>query len=197
IMPEVWVRYVHAPRQPLDVLLTPQSGDSPCRLAGRLAKRLVSGGKSEDDIWAEHDIAYSSSSLVVRGTFQELACVIVPMTKWWSELSEDARDYFTLRGKIKELAVKNMSLAEIIVDASRLMKRSAWDFIRFCALAGFVALAEEYDTQVENAERQQKAAPKASLERDAGQLKADLEDNLTEFMKDLSDGKTPIAKVTE
>ena len=190
IMPEVWVRYAHAPRQPLDVLLTPQSGDSPCLLAGRLAKRLVSGGKSEDDIWAKHDIAYSSSSLVVKVTFQELACVIVPMTKWWSELSEDARDYFTLRDKVQELANKEMSLAELIVDASRLMKRSAWDFIRFCALAGFVALAEKYDTQVENAE-------KTNLEKDAGQLKADLEDRLKEFMKDLSDGKTPIGKVTE
>jgi serine protease AprX len=127
---------------------------------------------------------------VVKVTFQELACVIVPMTKWWSELSEDARDYFTLRDKVQELANKEMSLAELIVDASRLMKRSAWDFIRFCALAGFVALAEKYDTQVENAE-------KTNLEKDAGQLKADLEDRLKEFMKDLSDGKTPIGKVTE
>jgi subtilisin family serine protease len=190
IMPEVWVRYAHAPRQPLDVLLTPQSGDSPSQLASRLAKRLVSGAKSEDDIWAEHDIAYSNSSLVVKVTFRELACFIIPMTKWWSELSEDARDFFSLRGKVQELADKNMTLAEIIVDASRVMKRSAWDFIRFCALAGFVALAEEYDTQVENAEN-------TNLERDAGQLKADLEDTLKEFMKNLSDGKTPIAKVAE
>jgi subtilisin family serine protease len=193
IMPEVWVRYAHAPRQPLDVLLTPQSGDSPCQLASRLAKRLVSGGKSEDDIWAEHDIAYSNSSLVVKVTFQELASAIVPMTKWWSELSEDARDYFSLRGKVQKLADKNMTLAEIIVDASRLMKRSAWDFIRFCALAGFVATAEKYDTQVENAEK----TKTAGVERDAGQLKADLEHRLKEFMKDLSNGKTLIAKVTE
>jgi len=205
IMPEVWVRYAHAPRQPLDVLLTPQSGDSPCQLASRLAKRLVSGGKSEDDIRAEHDIAYSNSSLVVKVRFRELASTIVPMTKWWSELSEDARDYFSLRGKVQELADKNMTLAEIIVDASRLMKRSAWDFIRFCALAGFIATAEKYDTQVEDAEKKQKAAPKvrpknsktADLERDARRLKDDLEDRLKEFMKDLSDGKTPIAKVTE
>lgn len=136
IMPEVWVRYAHAPRQPLDVLLTPRSGDSPSQLAGRVAKRLATfkGDTSEDAIWAEHDIAYSRSSLVVKVTFEQLACVIVPMTKWWSDLGEDAPDYFTLRGKVEQLARENLNLAEIIVDASRFMKRSAWDFIRFCAL---------------------------------------------------------------
>ncbi len=87
IMPEVWVRYAHAPRKPLDVLLTPRSGDSPSQLAGRVAKRLAAfkGDTSEDAIRAEHDIAYSRSSLVVKVTFQQLACVIVPMTVWWSD----------------------------------------------------------------------------------------------------------------
>ncbi len=98
-----------------------------------------------------------------------------------------------------------MNLAEIIVDASRVMKRSAWDFVRFCALAGFVALAAEYDIKVDEAETKQKDAAKAkprrsrkaSLEGDPGQLKGDLEDKLKKFTKDLSDGRTAIAKVAD
>jgi len=206
IMPEVWVSYAAAPRQSLDVLLTPQSGDSPSKLASRVAKRLATfNGKSEEDICAEHEIAYSRSSLVVKVTFRELACVIVPMTKWWSTLDKDARDYSKLRSHVEQMARRKMKLAEIVVDASRLMKRSAWDFIRFCALAGFIALAGEYEAQVEEAETRQKRAlkarakrsRKADLEGDPSRLKADLENKLTEFMRDLSDAKTSIEKVTE
>jgi serine protease AprX len=206
IMPEVWVSYAGAPRRSLDVLLTPQSGDSPSQLASRVAKRLATfNGKSEDDIRAEHEIAYSRSSLVVKVTFRELACVIVPMTKWWSTLDKDARDYSKLRSHVEQMTHKKMKMAEIVVDASRLMKRSAWDFIRFCALAGFIALAGEYEAQVEEAETRQKDAPKARpkrsgkarIEGDPSRLRADLENKLTEFTRDLSDGKTPIEKVTE
>jgi serine protease AprX len=213
IMPEVWVAYARAPRKPLDILLTPRSGDSPSQLASRLAHRLkdFEGAASDDAIWAEHNIAYSRSSVVVRATFRQLACVIVPMTAWWSALGQDARDYFALRDNIERLAKDNMSVGDIIIDASRVMKRSAWDFIRFGTLAGFVALAGEYESRVEEAERAQKDAPKAQPTRsrkksavsdaageaDPARIRKNLEDKLREFIKDLSDKDSPIGKVTE
>ena len=92
IMPDVWIAFLHAPRRTVDVLLTPRSGDSPSRLAKRLAERLAiyAGLKPSadeswtDPVWAAHCIAYSRSSVVASVTFNELIHVVVPMTTWWS-----------------------------------------------------------------------------------------------------------------
>ena len=225
IMPEVWIAYAHAPRKPIDILLTPRSGDSPSQLATRVARRLtiMRGGKPETPTWEKdneaaweaHNIAYSRSSVVVSATFHELICVIVPMTIWWAGLKEkEGRDYFRkLRGKIEQLASENLNLSDIIVDASRIMKRSAWDFIRFCALVGLIALNKEYEEQLEAAEKRQKelkeqpAEPKRGAARKprkpvaeedpVAKLNKELNGKLQEFILGLSDGHTPIAKITD
>lgn len=202
IMPEVWLSYVRAPRMPLDILLTPRSGDLPSQLAGQLANRLSTfeGGVAEDEICARDRIAYSRSSVVANVTFRQLACVIVPMTTWWSTLGKEARDYLALRSQLEKLAAGNVNLADIVVDPSRLLKRSAWDFIRFCALAGFITLAAEYEFEIDRTEKGRRGTtvqePTASRTRRVRTLKGQRERQLNELLDDLSRGKTPVASIT-
>jgi serine protease AprX len=187
IMPEVWVRFARAPRATLDVLLTPQSGDSPSKLTKQLTKRLgdLKGAEHLDKIRSEFNVAYSRSSVVAEVTFEQLICLIVPMTVWWSKLGP-AKDYEGLWRKMKPLADKGKTLAEIIVDASVILKRAAWDFFRFCALVGLITIAADYENQVaaigDGEERKKKHEQ--------------LEKELKDLMEALSNGKTRISEVT-
>ena len=90
IMPDVWMSFARAPRRKLDLLLTPQAGDSPGRLTKQLAERLAAfecAGRPDklepDAIRSTFNVAYSRSSVVAEVNFCQLVCVLVPMTAWW------------------------------------------------------------------------------------------------------------------
>ena len=188
IMPEVWISFARAPRAKLDMLLTPEAGDPPGKLAKQLGERLghfrIAGQAAE--VQSSFNIAYGRSSVVAELSFQQLICVVVPMTVWWSKLGQ-AKDYQSLWNKLEPLAKGKKTISAIIVDASDVLKRAAWDFLRFCALVGWIAIAADDEEEVTKI---------ADPTEKAKQRKA-FEERLTTLMAALSDGKTPVAEVMD
>ncbi|MCW5738093.1 MAG: S8 family serine peptidase [Enhydrobacter sp.] len=179
IMPDVWMGFARCPRRPpddlIDVLLTPLSGNSASQLATLLGDRLATFANEEQhetrlrglplselvpalaapstgvDKRAEFDVAYSRSSVVARVTFRQLIRVIVPMTEWWFRLPAIAKNFEEFREKLSGLGDGDWTVARLIAASDLIVKRSTWDFIRFCALAGFIALKRKFEEEVEAA----------------------------------------------
>jgi len=194
IMPDVWMSFARAPRRKLDLLLTPQAGDSPGRLTKQLAERLAAfecAGRPDklepDAIRSTFNVAYSRSSVVAEVNFCQLVCVLVPMTAWWLKLDNSAKDYGGLWKKIEPLAKDKKTLSQIIVDASLILKRAAWDVFRFCALVGLIAMATDYENELDRIED----------EGERRKMREGLQATLTKRMKGLTEGSTPISELTD
>ncbi len=97
ILPDVWAEYGQKPGERVDLLLNPYNDESPGRLCEVLLKRLKT---REDDsnryrilpdlvVRKEHvirrDAAINQSTVVLRLYFDELVCVMLPMTCWWNQ----------------------------------------------------------------------------------------------------------------
>jgi hypothetical protein len=166
IMPDVWARFVRRPRAEADLLLTPQAGNSPSQLATWLCVRLAKFEKRVESevrlrkmvdaemlheladpsatgppsLRAEFNVAYSRSSIVAEVTFEQLVCVIVPMTAWWYNLGGSGQDSRQLKRRL--MACKNATLSQLIHQPKLISNCSSWDFLRFCALVGFIIQAQ-------------------------------------------------------
>ena len=86
--------------------------------------------------------------------FRQLVCVVVPMTTWWLKLDGSTKDYEALWKTLSPLVKDKKTLSQIIVDASLLLKRAAWDVFRFCALVGLIAMAADFEDELDRFENE-------------------------------------------
>jgi serine protease AprX len=207
IMPDVWTRFARAPRAKADLLLTPVAGNSPSKLATVLCERLARFEQREEvevklrelddaimlsklanpsatgatSLRAEFNVAYSRTSVVAEVTFDQLVCVIVPMTAWWCNLGHSVQNFRELQRRLRKLAHEGATISQLIAQSALIVNRSSWDFLRFCALVGFIA-------QAQSAERGINADSAAYPQR---------KQKLEEMMEMLSNGETQIVKIIE
>lgn len=94
ILPDVWAEYGQRPTERIDLLLNPYKDVSPGRLCDILIKRL--GVMTKGWRWYPmparefmkgigREAAVNQSTVVIRLYFNELVCVVLPMTRWWNE----------------------------------------------------------------------------------------------------------------
>jgi hypothetical protein len=118
ILPDVWIEYSQAPRQPLDLLLTPRRESTPAAVSRVLRERLARERntphwKSRHGTAVGHSrLAYNESTVVGRLWFDELVRVVLPLSKWW-------RDH--VWGKEKRLEIASLSKAEIRQEIASLL----------------------------------------------------------------------------
>src|SRR5262249_26042489 len=104
ILPDVWIRYVdlcdpeRTPPDPnglapidrrIDLLLTSDAGSEP----GMIAKRLMDGLSTLGAVPALARVANNRTTVAADLTFSEMISVVVPMTRWWSDLPPQFRDF--------------------------------------------------------------------------------------------------------
>lgn len=208
IMPDVWARFVRSPRANADLLLTPQAGDSPSQLATVLCVRLAKFGERDEQevhlremvdaemlrklanpsetgaasLRAEFNVAYSRSSVVAEVTFEQLVCVIVPMTAWWYNLGGSVQD----PRQLSELVRKGATLSQLIHQPTLICNCSSWDFLRFCALVGVIIQAQSAEQEI--AERGIKVGSPDYMQ---------WKENLEHMMEALSTGETQTGRVAK
>ena len=93
ILPDVWAEYGQRPDERIDLLLNPYQDESPGRLCDVLIKRLGVMAKDSNryhmpnrvTTGAGREAAVNQSTVVIRLYFDELVCVVLPMTRWWNE----------------------------------------------------------------------------------------------------------------
>ena len=83
ILPDVWMQYGASLDEPQDLLLTPffgaTAGDVARHLRDTLAQHRKSGGQGR----ADPDVAYNRTYVATRLYFDELICLVLPLTGWW------------------------------------------------------------------------------------------------------------------
>lgn len=84
VLPDVWRAYAAAPREPVDLLLSPHIKAAPGRLAIELRRRLreIRAGE-EAGTRQSARVAYNQFNLVARLYLDELVRVVLPLTAWW------------------------------------------------------------------------------------------------------------------
>jgi len=94
ILPDVWAEYGQRPNEQIDLLLNPYKDESPGRLCDILIKRLGNMAKDPNRYQMParvvvdgvgREAAVNQSTVVIRLYFDELVCVVLPMTRWWNE----------------------------------------------------------------------------------------------------------------
>jgi subtilisin family serine protease len=95
ILPDVWAEYGQKPKDRVDLLLNPYNDESPGKLCEVLLWRLKKMESSPDRYLVLPDpnvpggkvrgAAVNQSTVVLRLYFDELVCVVLPMTRWWNE----------------------------------------------------------------------------------------------------------------
>lgn len=209
IMPDVWTAFARTPGARIDLLLTPKMGDSASQLAAMLNDRLESFEHQDAyesrlrslplgelvrslenppgyDARAEFEIAYSRSSLVARVDFRHLIGVIMPMTEWWRKLGLSAGAVDDFKRRLNALDGDTRELARLIAETDVIVNRSAWDFVRFGALAGFIELKRKVEEE---------ARKSAIVPGSAGH--DDRKSKLEKLAARLADGNTKISQVRD
>ncbi|MFN3725113.1 MAG: S8 family peptidase [Allosphingosinicella sp.] len=135
VMPEVWLEFAKAQKgETRDLILTPETGHPPTAVANDLLARLQAfNGASEEDMRVSTRLAYNRTTVVARLRFEELICVVVPMTPWWTTLDSDLTNYADIDRRLTDLETKRKPFREVINDPAR------WNYYRFVVLAGFIA----------------------------------------------------------
>jgi len=96
VLPDVWAEYGQRPNEKIDLLLNPYKDSAPGRLCDILLTRLTDRDKDPNryrlspppPIVAEsvgRGAAVNQSTVVIQLYFDELICVVLPMTRWWNE----------------------------------------------------------------------------------------------------------------
>jgi len=137
IMPDVWLRYAKANEDvKVDLIITPKAGHAPGKIAVLLQERLGhyhGGGKNPDQIREQALIAYNSTSVVAKLTFNELMRVVVPMTSWWRMLPKDYRALDAVEDRLADLKHERVEFKKIVNTTEK------WEYFRFIVLAGFIS----------------------------------------------------------
>lgn len=151
ILPEVWLSYARQPNSRQDLILTPTTGHNPGNVALELQRLLTRYHRRAEfrnsQLQKNTRIAYSRSSVVVQVTFDELMCVLVPMTTWWKRLPGDYTRAGRLRAGLRGIE-QDWALLQGMINTTE-----KWEYYRFAILAGFVAKIEELPDPEQTAER--------------------------------------------
>src|SRR5215471_16356549 len=76
VLADVWIAFAREPDRRLDLLITPHRGSVASEVATTLGSRL--DGSKEDP-----NIAFLTGIVAATLSFEQLLCVVVPMTEWW------------------------------------------------------------------------------------------------------------------
>lgn len=152
ILPDVWMTYGEKPDAQLDLLLTPNWGSPPGKLAKDISDRL----DEEHEMMSQQgrkragrgaDIAYNLSTVALRLYFDEVIRVILPMTAWWKTniLSEKGEHFRQLvededfRQKLSEALIASARKSDdedangpapeaiAVWDINRALKDNLWE----------------------------------------------------------------------
>ena len=93
ILPDVWAEYGQRPNEWVDLLINPYKDEAPGRLCDILLARLKDRKKDPTQVSSatpsvtseSREAAVNQSTVVIRLYFDELVCVVLPMTRWWNE----------------------------------------------------------------------------------------------------------------
>jgi serine protease AprX len=93
ILPDVWAEYGQRPNERVDLLVNAYKDEAPGRLCDVLLARLKDREKhptlyrrATPLVTSEsREAAVNQSTVVIRLYFDELVCVVLPMTRWWNE----------------------------------------------------------------------------------------------------------------
>lgn len=150
ILPDVWLAYARSDAADRhDLILTPRAGHTAGNVAVMLEQGLDSYHADEPAAdrrrrRAETRLAYSRSSVVVRLTFAELICVVVPMTNWWLGLPTQLASFVPIRQWLDR--PDGLSLKRLLSTTK------SWEYLRFVVLAGFITIPRTDPTRAALAE---------------------------------------------
>lgn len=84
VLPDVWRAYAEAPREPVDLLLSPHIRAAAGQLAIELRRRLreIRAGRPAG-ARQPFQLAYNQFNLVARLYLDEMVRVVLPLTSWW------------------------------------------------------------------------------------------------------------------
>ncbi|HUC00456.1 MAG TPA: S8 family peptidase [Solirubrobacterales bacterium] len=91
VLPEVWFRFAEKPEEPQDLLLTPHQDCSAAGLITALRERGIGEDLERSEGEGGVGLAYNEGYVVVRLTLGQLVRDVVPLSKWWVELSAASR----------------------------------------------------------------------------------------------------------
>src|SRR2546423_14869734 len=81
---DVWMKYFKCGTdKPQDLLLEPHHSVSVGRLAKAVHERIT--------VHADHEMAYAGEYVAVKLTLRELLADVLPLSKWWRDLSRPTR----------------------------------------------------------------------------------------------------------
>jgi serine protease AprX len=116
ILGDVWVEFGKSPADALDLLISPYKGQH----AGYVASTIDDGLRKDEADSHDADIAYLQGLIVAKLTFEQMAEIVVPKTKWWLQRWSD---YDETWGKKKPGRTK--SKAKATHDIQRLKDNPA------------------------------------------------------------------------
>lgn len=85
ILGDVWVEFAKKPDQRLDLLITPEMTQSSGTVAASIEDRSIKFDQLLEQEYQNREIAYVQGIVAARLSFEELLCVVVPLTRWWNE----------------------------------------------------------------------------------------------------------------
>lgn len=94
VLPDVWAEYGQRPNEKVDLLLNPYKDSAPGKLCDILLTRLTDRNKDPNHYLLPpptvkekpgREAAVNQSTVVIRLYFDELICIVLPMTRWWNE----------------------------------------------------------------------------------------------------------------
>jgi serine protease AprX len=129
ILPDVWAEYGQKPTERIDLLLDPYKDESPGRLCDILLKRLAARAKDPHRYQmpapvgkkVDREAAVNQSTVVIRLFFDELVCVVLPMTRWWNEYiwSDEDKDKKDEERVVKRFLANEKGAQEEMVEFMR------------------------------------------------------------------------------
>ena len=86
VLADVWIAFGENHRQRQDLILTPRVGSNAAKVATRIRTQL---GDDQPESSERPQVAYNQVYVVAKLSFRDLIRVVIPMTRWWTELWRD------------------------------------------------------------------------------------------------------------
>jgi serine protease AprX len=139
VLGDVWIAYALKPADAIDLLITPHK-TRPAGPVAALISRRINQLKLEREKGQEAEVAYLQGLVAARLFFEELLCVVVPLTQWWDDprIQNGLKNYVVGdRLKEKLQAVINWAKA----DTEDEQTKAADAFADFSSLDRYISLA--------------------------------------------------------
>jgi subtilisin family serine protease len=168
ILGDVWVWFGNNPGKRADLLISPHRDHHAGDVAHQLAMAIVPKLREENEPESAPDIAYLQGLIAARLTFNEIATLVVPRTKWWEnkwpgEDTDEEGDKGHEFAEYKTETVQEM-LEKVLESAKQWFAKSDITHSqempamhRFIALTGLLLWADADEKKRQ--ERAAKAAP--------------------------------------